>query len=242
MFHAARRHIKPANIVAVVALVFAMTGGAYAARRYLITSTKQIKPSVLKQLRGAPGPAGERGPQGPAGSTGSAGKGEKGEKGERGEKGPQGPAGTNGQTGFTKTLPSGETEKGEWTLVGEVPGSVFEGEVGNSVSFNIPLASAPTVVYIREGELTPAGCKGSVEEPGAEKGHLCIFANHEVNTEKEAPGVTPYPHICASSIGTACASDFTAPHEADPYGFVIATLAHEKGLVLVGGTWAVTAS
>jgi hypothetical protein len=38
-----------------LALVFAMSGGAYAARRFVITSTKQIKPSVLKSLSGIDG-------------------------------------------------------------------------------------------------------------------------------------------------------------------------------------------
>ena len=38
-------------LVALVALVFAMTGTGIAASRYLITNTSQIKPSVLTQLR-----------------------------------------------------------------------------------------------------------------------------------------------------------------------------------------------
>jgi hypothetical protein len=65
-----------ARALAVVALAVAIGGGtAFAAGRYLITSTKQIKPSVLKALRkpGPAGPAGAQGPQGPKGATGSAG-------------------------------------------------------------------------------------------------------------------------------------------------------------------------
>jgi hypothetical protein len=57
----------------VVALVFAMTGGALAAGHYLITSTKQISPKVLKSLRGKSGPRGRTGAAGPAGRTGRAG-------------------------------------------------------------------------------------------------------------------------------------------------------------------------
>lgn len=37
-----RKHVSYANVAATVALVFAMTGGAYAAKRYVITSMKQI--------------------------------------------------------------------------------------------------------------------------------------------------------------------------------------------------------
>lgn len=46
-----RRHLSYANVVATVALVFAMSGGALAAAHYLITSTSQIKPSVLRTLK-----------------------------------------------------------------------------------------------------------------------------------------------------------------------------------------------
>ena len=74
MFSEIRRRMTYANVAMTLALVFAMSGGAYAAGKYLITSTKQIKPSVLKALvgktgkagaNGAPGPAGPAGPQGP---------------------------------------------------------------------------------------------------------------------------------------------------------------------------------
>jgi len=45
-------------IIALAALFLAFGGGAVAANHYLITSTKQIKPSVLKALKGAKGPRG----------------------------------------------------------------------------------------------------------------------------------------------------------------------------------------
>src|ERR1700691_1348608 len=101
MFSALRRriHLSPAMVIAGLAVVFAMTGGAYAAKKYLITSTKQISPSVLKQLQGkagAGGAAGAQGPAGPAGPAGPGGPGGKGEKGERGESGQSGTPGKNG--------------------------------------------------------------------------------------------------------------------------------------------------
>ncbi len=50
-----------ALIVAGAALFVSVASTGAAAKRYLITSTNQIKPSVLAQLRGRPGPKGPTG-------------------------------------------------------------------------------------------------------------------------------------------------------------------------------------
>ena len=126
-----RLHVSPTTVIATLALVFAMTGGAYAANKFLITSTKQISPKVLKALKGASGKngaagpagpagpagagtAGAAGPQGPAGPAGAAAKGDNGAPGAEGKEGKEGKPGKDGTTGFTEFLPSGETETGTW--------------------------------------------------------------------------------------------------------------------------------
>lgn len=104
MFSALRTRMSYANVVATFALVFAMSGGALAASRYLVTSTKQIKPSVLAQLKGkagANGAAGATGPQGPAGPAGGQGP-----AGARGENGTAGTNGSNGQSVTSKAIPT----------------------------------------------------------------------------------------------------------------------------------------
>jgi hypothetical protein len=84
--HKFRRHLNYANVIATLALVFAMSGGALAAKHYLINSTKQINPKVLKKLKGNTGKTGAAGPQG---APGAAGK--------EGSQGKEGPAGHDGQ-------------------------------------------------------------------------------------------------------------------------------------------------
>jgi hypothetical protein len=106
-----RKHFSYANVALTVALVFAMSGGAYAAGKYLITSTKQISPKVLKQLvgkAGASGATGAPGAQGPAGPTGPAGTpGAQGVPGVKGENGTEGKPGTSVTS---KTLAEGNSK------------------------------------------------------------------------------------------------------------------------------------
>ena len=70
------RRPSPALILAGLALFIALSGSALAAGHFIITSTRQIKPSVLRSLHGehgARGPQGPAGAQGPTGSTGAQG-------------------------------------------------------------------------------------------------------------------------------------------------------------------------
>lgn len=87
--HLRKRHTY-ANVAATLALVFSMSGGALAASHYLIRSTKQISPKVLKELKGRTGNTGATGKEGPAGKTGPEGK-----------VGPEGPAGPSEAFGST---------------------------------------------------------------------------------------------------------------------------------------------
>jgi Collagen triple helix repeat (20 copies) len=95
-----------ALILSVVALVFALMGGAYAA------SHAQNKKSVVKRgprgpkgAAGATGPAGPTGPQGPAGAKGD--KGDKGANGEPGSPGSPGASGAPGAPGDPGESPAG---------------------------------------------------------------------------------------------------------------------------------------
>jgi hypothetical protein len=99
------RRPSPAMVVACLALFVASTGTSIAASHYLITSTKQIKPSVLHKLKGAKGEkgaAGVTGAKGAAGATGAKGAaGATGAKGAAGATGAKGAQGIPGLTGFT---------------------------------------------------------------------------------------------------------------------------------------------
>ncbi len=179
-----RKHFTYANVLMTFALVFAMTGGAYAAKKYIITSTSQIKPSVLASLKGKTGPPGPAGPAGAAGTQGPAGS-----NGKDGAAGKDGSPGTNGTSVTSVKLSVGNatcTDGGSeftaaeakkttacngspWTAGGTLPKGSSEygmfvavasaGIGADALSFGVPLASAPTVHYINVGnkELTPTG-------------------------------------------------------------------------------------
>ncbi len=98
MLSALRKHISPATALAFVALVFAITGGAFAATGGGGSSHATLTASAAKSK--AKSKAGPRGPAGPKGATGATGPtGPAGPAGATGPQGPQGNAGSNGSNG-----------------------------------------------------------------------------------------------------------------------------------------------
>lgn len=159
---ALRRHLTYANVAATLALLFAMSGGALAASHYLINSTRQINPKVLRRLKG------NRGPRGVPGIKGIAIQGPDGlpgNKGQRGEPGPPGPV--------LSTLPSGAIESGVYGLA--TPNEAAGGVLKQSISFRLGLSAPiipPNIEYTPSGTPT-TNCKG----PGqAVRGFLCIYS------------------------------------------------------------------
>lgn len=211
-----RRRLTYTNIALTLALVFAMTGGAYAANKYLITSTKQISPKVIKSLQGQKGKdgtngtggpvgpqgtagvKGEAGPQGPAGAAGAKGDtgapGSQGKEGTKGLAGSQGPAGPTCSASGECLLPAGATETGAWSF--RAPGDLAAQYV--SISFALKLTSAPEFIWVDESNSSSpgsvAGCPGTAEEPAAEAGKLCVYEYEHEATNEATPStqvVTP---------------------------------------------------
>ncbi|HEY4997279.1 MAG TPA: hypothetical protein VII03_04725 [Solirubrobacteraceae bacterium] len=161
-----RRHLSYANVAATLALLFAMSGGALAASHYLINSTHQINPKVLRRLKG------NRGPRGPAGIRGIAIQGPSGASGAKGAKGDQGRQGPAGLSALS-TLPSGESESGVYGIV--TPNSATSGALKQSVSFALQLGAAlkPTSIEYTPSATATTNCAG----PGhAARGFLCIYS------------------------------------------------------------------
>jgi hypothetical protein len=266
MFGAVRRRFNATGFVAVLALVFAMSGGAYAASRYVITSTRQISPKVLKALQGKAGAAGANGEAGAVGPSGPAGpQGARGETGAAGPQGPAGPAGkngangTDGTTGFTKTLPEEATETGTWSI------SASPGPIGYrfaSLSFPIPLAeplgasqvhfinAAGKEVIVATGlyeESASAHCPGTVAAPAAQPGNLCVYEAFAVGVEEKAASHASVTHFGDIFSPTEEPGKPGSPKE---FGGEFGAAKGGAGLMFGGegtegslgyGTWAVTA-
>ncbi len=139
-----------ALILSIVALVFAMMGGAYAA-------SNASKAKLIPGPRGKQGKPGKEGPQGPAGPQGLAGapgaKGDPGLKGDQGIPGPKGNDGAPGKSVKVKPLAIGgqpECEETGGALVEEEDGSPKvpvcngkKGEDGEDGTFDFSIKLEP---------------------------------------------------------------------------------------------------
>lgn len=158
-------------IVAVVALIVALAGTAFAAGGLTGKQKKEVK-AIAKSFQGT-GPAGATGPAGPKGDTGP-----RGSDGPQGVPGPPGADGADGSPwSVGGTLPSLATEKGVWTLP---PGEATLGSISFTVPLETALSAAHTHVVPAAGPVPSVcddgeGAAASTESPEADPGELCVF-------------------------------------------------------------------
>lgn len=200
-----RRRLTYANVMATLALFFAMGGGALAASHYLITSTAQISPKVLKQLKGKSGKNGAPGAQGPQGAQGASGpQGKEGPagKGERGEPGEPGSPGANGTSVTSTKLSAGNATCKEG-------GSEFTAAEGRKT-------------YACNGSPWTAG--GKLPAGSTETGAWSMVSPPNVDARfavsfsiplKSALGESAVHYVAANGNGTTCPGSAAQP-EAEP--------------------------
>jgi hypothetical protein len=172
-------------VVAIVALVAALGGAAYAASDNHLSGGEKKEVKKIAKSVAIPGPAGPQGAKGDPGAAGSAGAagptgatGAAGVTGPTGKTGPTGVTGATGPAGAVTPLPSGATETGSWSF-GPTEGVEFETLAG---SFNIALAKAPKeLVRLKAGEGETAKCPGTAFEPKAKAGVVCLYTIGEEN-------------------------------------------------------------
>ena len=248
MFRRLRKHFTYANAVVTVVLVFAMSGGAYAAGKYLITSTKQISPKVLKTLTGKPGapgatgaqgPAGPAGPVGPAGAAGATGKGEKGEKGETGANGANGTSVTNstftgargtckeGGSEFTaaenkKTYACAGKEGSPWTAGGTLPTGSTETGVWSTIyeaTDENQIMSSPISFTIPLKAEPEAHYIGENEELAGEKNEAAAIKEGKCKGNPGKPEAAS-GNLCVFTSAMSAAKEYALVAEG-PYGAVL---------------------
>jgi collagen triple helix repeat protein len=237
------------TLVATGALVTATAGGAYAAgtsggtisacvhhdggglyqARHCARDDRQLQWSVRgpggsQGAAGAAGPAGPAGAPGPRGLTGPPGpQGNGGPKGEQGATGPVGPQGDSFESGLT----SGKTLRGVYEIADTAAAkSVQDQTTAISETYAAALPAVPQLHLIADGATPPAVCSGSVADPKAAPGNLCVYESRNHANLAEDPDVFVDPINQAE--GTL--------------GFGIEITANSAGLYDSAGTWAVTAS
>lgn len=225
MFRMRPRRPSLSTVIASFALFFALGGTAIAAQHYLITSTSEIKPSVLAKLKGntgatgaqgtagpagppgSPGSTGSEGPAGPQGKTGLTGSpgpmGATGAPGRMGERGPEGPAG-----GGSSDLSALTLEEGPTNVVPaydeDGPGG-YEGIAGST-------ASCPTGDHVVSGgsDVFAGIVAGVISVPSEDHDSWIVVV---ANDSTDAKGVVQAIAYCAEAGEAVAASTPQAAHQ-----------------------------
>jgi Collagen triple helix repeat (20 copies) len=218
-------------VIAIVALVAALGGGAYAASGGLTGKQKKEVEKIAKKYAGKPGATGATGPAGSKGDTGAQGaQGAKGDQGSQGVQGSPGSAGKEGKEGAPGILHPGETLASEATLTGTW--GIYHAPVGTvnvPLSFSIPLREPPAHTTLVEAGETKAGCPGMVDGiPTAEPGNFCVYNFFEL--EK----------ITNLGIFSPATTEVFKEGEASQTGALLRAEC-EATFCTEGGAWAVTA-
>lgn len=221
MFSFIKKRVTYANAAATLALVFAMTGGAYALNgggaslggAHSTAQTAKKKKSKAKVLRGPRGAKGETGPTGPAGPAGAVGlTGAVGPVGPAGAAGPAGPAGkdgTNGSNGenvnITELLPgNAECEEGGAEFANKT-GTAFAcngaGGSGGGLPETLPSGESLTGMWatgsqgeaIKNVTVTPQTEEIETEVEGVKKKFTVVTGVSELNE-----GTVPVSNVAIS--------------------------------------------
>ena len=234
MFTTLRKHFGIPGVISVIALVFAMLGGAYAASNSgagKATASKAKAAQGKPGKRGPKGPKGDPGAQGPAGANGKDGapgaKGENGTNGTNGTPGTPGAPGKDGKSVESFPIATGEPEcagqggaeyeveesgasteicngkeGSPWTAGGTLPvnatetgGWAFTGTAADTEGVYVPISfpiklggfiAAEKVHFgIQTEEPFHSICGGSVSNPTAPSGELCVYFEELVNANFE---------------------------------------------------------
>jgi len=243
------------GVIAVIALVFAMIGGALAASGPLAGSSKARHPSGLTKNQvialikkfGASGPPGPTGAQGP-----------------KGDQGPPGTPGTPGKDGTfsTKPLPAEQSLSGTWGTSGGVDtnGAVTLKDVSQAaISFPIRVSPAPialyegevlgiTVGFVLEDEEVTLWKVPTFDQQGLEEGHEAF--------EEDCPGSAAAPEaapgfLCIYVDQSRTLGEVGGPDQVSTTHPVLLEPANSFGIVVpfeieeeeaaLRGSWAVTA-
>ena len=219
-------------------------------------ATGATGPTGVTGATGATGPKGPTGGEGASGAEGAPGPSSAGAAGPAGTTGPNGPTGATGSAGpaVPAALPSRHSETGLWMLSNGAESIEPPSFTGTTISFPVPLASplsAEKVAFVNAAETAkPAAertgvvggtavkngevCTGTLEEPTAERGYLCVYTGVEVKNGYKLAGIT---------TGTSGTSGTGKPGTATT-GALIAFEAEATGRtakVVVQGSWAVQA-